>query len=101
MLEKLVTAHATGKLQFFGNHADLAQPQAFAAALAPLPHSENHLIARAAVAGQGLALVRDIYADDDLRSKTLVEALRVNWPVQFAYYAVATSEALQTPAGAD
>ena len=30
--------------------------------------SENHLIVRAAVAGQGLALVRDIYADDDLRS---------------------------------
>jgi LysR family transcriptional regulator, glycine cleavage system transcriptional activator len=60
--------------------------------------SENHLIVRAAVAGQGLALVRDIYAKDDLRSKKLVKALTVNWPVQFAYYAVATSEALQKPA---
>jgi LysR family glycine cleavage system transcriptional activator len=60
--------------------------------------SEDHLIVRAAVAGQGLALVRDIYAEDDLRSKTLVKALTVNWPVQFAYYAVATSEALQKPA---
>ena len=60
--------------------------------------SENHLIVRAAVAGQGLALIRDIYADDDLRSKKLVKALTVNWPVQFAYYAVATSEALQKPA---
>ena len=57
--------------------------------------SENHLIVRAAVAGQGLALVRNIYADDDLRAKTLVKALTVNWPVKFAYYAVATSEALQ------
>ena len=46
--------------------------------------SENHLIVRAAVAGQGLALVRDIYAEDDLRSKKLIKALTVNWPVQFA-----------------
>jgi LysR family glycine cleavage system transcriptional activator len=60
--------------------------------------SENHLIVRAAVAGQGLALVRDIYAEDDLRSKKLIKALTVNWPVQFAYYAVATAEALQKPA---
>jgi LysR family transcriptional regulator, glycine cleavage system transcriptional activator len=60
--------------------------------------SENHLIVRAAVAGQGLALVRDIYAADDLRSKKLMKALTVNWPVQFAYYAVTTSEALQKPA---
>lgn len=60
--------------------------------------AENHLIVRAAVAGQGLALVRDIYAEDDLRSKKLIKALTVNWPVQFGYYAVATSEALQKPA---
>src|SRR5262249_52269674 len=60
--------------------------------------SENHLILRAAVAGQGLALVRDIYAEDDVRSKKLVRALTVNWPLPFAYYAVATSEALQKPA---
>jgi len=57
--------------------------------------SENHLIVRAAVAGQGLALVRDIYAADDLRSKKLVRPLIVNWPVRFAYYVVATSDALQ------
>jgi LysR family transcriptional regulator, glycine cleavage system transcriptional activator len=60
--------------------------------------SENHLVVRAAVAGQGLALVRDIYAHDDLRSKTLVKALTVSWPAQFAYYAVATPEALRKPA---
>ena len=60
--------------------------------------SESHLIARAAVAGQGLALVRDIYVDDDLRSQRLGKALTVNWPLQFAYYAVATAEAMQKPA---
>ena len=60
--------------------------------------SESHLVVRAAVAGQGLALVRDIYAEDDLRSKKLVKPLTVKWPVQFAYYVVATSETLQKPA---
>jgi len=60
--------------------------------------SENHLIVRAAVAGQGLAHVRDIYVDDDLRSQRLLKALTVKWPAQFAYYAVATSAALQKPA---
>jgi LysR family transcriptional regulator, glycine cleavage system transcriptional activator len=60
--------------------------------------SEHHLIVQAAVMGQGLALVRDIYADDELRSRRLVKALTINWPVQFAYYAVATAEALQKPA---
>src|SRR6201984_1765626 len=60
--------------------------------------SESHLVVRAAIAGQGLALVRDLYAEDDLRSKKLVKPLTVNWPVQFAYYVVATSETLQKPA---
>ena len=60
--------------------------------------SDNQLIVRAAVAGQGLALVRDIYVNDELRARRLVKALTVNWPVQFAYYAVATTEALQKPA---
>ena len=60
--------------------------------------SDSHLIVRAAVAGQGLALVRDIYVDDELRSQRLVKALTVNWPLQFAYYAVATAEAMQKPA---
>jgi Zn finger protein HypA/HybF involved in hydrogenase expression len=36
MLEKLVAAHAADKLRFFGKQARLAQPQAFAAVLAPL-----------------------------------------------------------------
>jgi hypothetical protein len=35
-LEKLIAAHATGHLYFFGDHAALADAQAFAAYLAPL-----------------------------------------------------------------
>jgi hypothetical protein len=35
-LEKLMASHAAGHLKFFGNHAALADPQAFATRLAPL-----------------------------------------------------------------
>jgi hypothetical protein len=40
LLEKLAAAHAAGELQFFGNHAQLADAKAFAAYLAPLRQSE-------------------------------------------------------------
>ena len=39
-LEKLTAAHEAGRLQFFGNHAPLADPQAFAAYLAPHRRAE-------------------------------------------------------------
>ena len=40
LLQKLAAAHAAGELQFFGNHAQLADAKAFAAYLAPLRESE-------------------------------------------------------------
>ena len=40
LLEQLTAAHAGGKLQFLGNHAQLADANAFAAFLAPLRKSE-------------------------------------------------------------
>jgi hypothetical protein len=39
-LEKLIAAHKAGRLKFFGNHAALANAQAFAAYLAPLRRAE-------------------------------------------------------------
>ncbi|MGH7058634.1 MAG: IS91 family transposase, partial [Acetobacteraceae bacterium] len=39
-LEKLMAAHDAGRLNFFGDHASLADAQAFAAYLAPLRRSE-------------------------------------------------------------
>jgi hypothetical protein len=39
-LEKLIVAHNAGHLKFFGNHAALADAQAFAAYLAPLRRAE-------------------------------------------------------------
>jgi hypothetical protein len=40
LLEKLAAAHAAGELQFFGKHATLADPKAFAAYLHPLRNSD-------------------------------------------------------------
>src|SRR5262249_15501387 len=51
-----------------------------------LAFSDDHLIVQAAVAGQGLALVRDVYAEDSLHLRKLVRVLSGRWPVQFAYY---------------
>jgi Putative transposase/Transposase zinc-binding domain len=39
-LHKLVAAHEAGQLQFFGDHAALTDPQAFATYLAPLRNAE-------------------------------------------------------------
>jgi hypothetical protein len=40
LLEKLLAAHAAGKLQFFGKHAQLSNAKAFAAYLRPLRNSD-------------------------------------------------------------
>ena len=39
-IEKLAAAHETGRLKFFGDHADLAEPAAFRAFLAPMRKQE-------------------------------------------------------------
>ena len=39
-LEKLTAAHQAGRLRFFGDHTELAEPDAFAAYLAPLRKAE-------------------------------------------------------------
>jgi LysR family transcriptional regulator, glycine cleavage system transcriptional activator len=57
--------------------------------------SDDHLMVKAAVTGQGLALVRDTYADDDLRAGRLVRPISIPWPTRFAYYAVSTADSLQ------
>jgi LysR family glycine cleavage system transcriptional activator len=59
--------------------------------------SDGTLIVRAAVAGQGLGLVREFYAAEELAAGRLIRALDVTWPSRFGYYLVATAEALQRP----
>ena len=50
--------------------------------------SDVPLLIRAAVAGQGLALLRDTYAADEIASGRLRVALDAPWPARFAYYLV-------------
>src|SRR5689334_4648451 len=51
MLEKLLAAHAAGKLQFFGSHAALTERKAFAAYLAPLRRRKWHVYCKAPFSG--------------------------------------------------
>lgn len=55
--------------------------------------SESTPLIRAACAGQGLALVRDIYVEEDVAAGRLAIALEAPCPAQFAYY-------VATPPGA-
>ena len=48
--------------------------------------SDATLLARAAIAGQGLALLRDTYVADDIASGRLEIAIVAPWPAEFAYY---------------
>lgn len=56
---------------------------------------EDLLLLRAAAAGQGIALVQDTHAQEDLDSGRLVVALDRPWPSRFAYYIVCREESLQ------
>jgi hypothetical protein len=51
MLEKLLAAHATGRLQFLGSHAHLADAKTFAALLAPLRKKRWFVYAKRPFAG--------------------------------------------------
>lgn len=58
---------------------------------------DDFLLVRAAEAGQGLALVRDIHAMDDIASGRLALALSQPWPTEFAYYVVTLPDAVDRP----
>ncbi len=54
---------------------------------------DDFLLIRATLAGQGLALVRDVYAAEDIASGRLALVLNQSWPTEFAYYAVTLPDA--------
>jgi LysR family glycine cleavage system transcriptional activator len=56
-----------------------------------LSFTDESMLVRAAADGQGLALVRDIYATNELEQGRLVKALEIQWPAQLAYYLVGLS----------
>ncbi len=49
---------------------------------------DDFLLIRAAEAGQGLALVPQAYAQNEIAAGRLVQVLDKPWPARFAYYAV-------------
>lgn len=58
---------------------------------------DDYLLIRAAVAGQGLALVPEEYAREEIAAGRLVQVLDNPWPARFAYYLVTMPEAMQRP----
>lgn len=58
---------------------------------------DDYLLIRAAVAGQGLALVPQEYAQEEISDGRLVQALHKPWPARFAYYLVTLPGAMQRP----
>lgn len=49
---------------------------------------DDFLLIRAAEAGQGLALVPQAYAQEEIAAGRLIQVLDKPWPARFAYYAV-------------
>lgn len=60
--------------------------------------SDDGLLVRAAVEGQGLALVREFFATDGLMAGKIKRALDISCPVEFAYYLVGLPETFERPA---
>ncbi|MDN2710482.1 transcriptional regulator GcvA [Janthinobacterium sp. SUN118] len=59
---------------------------------------DDFLLIRAAEAGQGLALVPQLYAQEEIAAGRLVQVLDLPWPARFAYYLVARPDAAARPA---
>jgi LysR family glycine cleavage system transcriptional activator len=59
---------------------------------------EDFLLLKAAEAGQGIALIRDIYAKPEIAAGRLTLAIDRPWPTQFAYYILTLPENTQKPA---
>ncbi len=59
---------------------------------------DDFLILKAAVQGQGLALIHDVYVHEELFRGDLIKACEAAWPTHFAYYAVALPDTFERPA---
>lgn len=58
---------------------------------------DDFLLIRAAEADQGLALVPEAYAQDEIAAGRLVQVLDKPWPARFAYYVVSRPGAADRP----
>ncbi|MFG5382624.1 hypothetical protein [Yoonia sp. R2-816] len=57
----------------------------------------NFLTVKAAIEGQGLAPLKDVFVNEGIVAGQLVRALHTAWPTAFAYYAVSFSEVRDKP----
>ena len=53
------------------------------------------MLIRAAAAGQGLALVPQEYATEEIAAGRLLQVMDKPWPARFAYYVVTRPDAMQ------
>lgn len=58
---------------------------------------DDYLLIKAATSGQGIALIRDIYAQDEVEEGRLAVAIDQAWPTEFAYYIVTSGHRVQRP----
>ncbi|MFT5787189.1 MAG: LysR family glycine cleavage system transcriptional activator [Ascidiaceihabitans sp.] len=62
-----------------------------------MQYGSDFLTVKAAIEGQGLALLKDVFAQEGLAAGQLVRALGSAWPTKFAYYAVVLEDVFQRP----
>lgn len=58
---------------------------------------DDYLLIRAAISGQGIALVPEAYAREEIKEGRLVQVLDKPWPARFAYYIVTRPGANKRP----
>jgi len=105
MLAKLLAAHKAGQLQFFGQHAHLAERKAFAAYLAPLRKIEWHLYSKPPFGGPEAVLAylsrythrvaisnRRLIACDHRGVTFRYKDYRADGPVRYKVMTIATHE---------
>lgn len=62
-----------------------------------MQYGNDFLTVKAAIEGQGLALLKDVFVNEGIAAGQLVRALDTAWPTTFAYYAVALDEVRAKP----
>lgn len=60
-------------------------------------YGNDFLTVKAAIEGQGLALLKDVFVKESIAAGQLFRALDTAWPTAFAYYAVALDEVWEKP----
>jgi hypothetical protein len=104
-LDKLAAAHAAGRLQFFGDHAHLAEARAFAAFLKPLRKTKWFVYAKRPFAGPQAVLAylsrythrvaisnRRLISADDKGVTFKVKDYRIEGPGRYKTMTLATDE---------